>query len=213
MSPKLRARLINPFTIILFGSLALLWLFIQLSPHRESIEDTQLPWNAYYDDQGQLHALGLSLGESTLQEAMNLYGKDVEIRLFTDGDGNNKTAEAYLPVIYIGSIKGAIAMRLNVSQQELETVYRRGAKIKPTQSGAREIKLSSEDNLAFLNKVISSATLIPRKDLNERAIDIRFGQPDRKEKQSDGLDHWFYDQMGLEMIIDREGPEALQYSP
>lgn len=206
-----KKRSLSPFLIVLLSSFALLALFISLQPAREPIDETILPWNAKFDEQGRLHTLGLVLGETTLREAMERYGKDVEIRLFTDNDGSNKTAEAYFPVLYIGSIKAAMAVRLLAPAAELEAVYNRGAKISPTGSGAKEIKLSSDDNLAFLDKTIVSATLIPG-NLTERGIALRFGEPAHKEKQSDGLDHWFFPALGLELLIDPEGPEALQYS-
>lgn len=207
-----KKREIPPFLIVLVGSFVLYGIFLMFQPERDQIAEDRLPWNSKFDQQGNLHALGMTLNQTTLREAMDIYGKDVEIRLFTDHDGSNKTAEAYFPVIYIGSIKAAIAVRLKVPADELEAVYNRGTKISPTTSGAKEIKLASQDNLDFLDKTITSVTLIPRKDLEERAIDLRFGQPDRKETQSDKLEHWFYDRLGLELIIDPEGPEALQYS-
>jgi len=207
-----KSKEIPPFLIVLIGAFALYAVFLLLQPERDQVAEDRLPWNAHFDSQGQLHALGLTLHQTTLREAMDIYGKDVEIRLFTDNDGSNKSAEAYFPVIYIGSIKAAIAVQLEVPKDELETVYNRGAKISPTGSGAKEVKLSSQDNLDFLDKTIASVTLIPRKDLSERAIDLRFGAPDFKQRQSDKLDHWFFKRMGLEMIIDPEGPEALQYS-
>lgn len=207
-----KKREIPPFLIVLIGAVLLYGVFLVLQPERSEVAEERLPWNAQFDQQGQLHALGITLNQTTLRQAMDIYGKDVEIRLFTDHDGGNKSAEAYFPVIYIGSIKAAIAVKLKVSPEELEEVYNRGTKISPTTSGAKEIKLSSQDNLDFLDKIISSVTLIPRKDLDQRAIDLRFGEPDRKETQSDKLEHWFFDRMGLELIIDPEGPEALQYS-
>ena len=200
------------FWIVLLGSAVLYGLFLWQQPTREQIDPNTLPWHAQFDEQGQLHALGVTLHQTTLREAMDIFGKDVEIRLFTDADGGNKTAEAYFPTVYIGSIKGAIAVRLSVPPEELEAVYNRGAKISPTTSGAREVKLASQDNLDFIDKTLSSITLLPRNALNERAIQMRFGEPDRKEIQSDQLAHWFYERMGLELIIDPDGPEALQYS-
>ncbi|MEA3405096.1 MAG: hypothetical protein U9R28_05060 [Pseudomonadota bacterium] len=202
---------VRPSIIVLVGSFILLGLFILVQPQREEVDQSSLPWNAQFDDQGQLHALGVVLNQTTLREAMDIYGKDVEIRIFTDRDGSNKKAEAYFPAMYIGSIKAAAAVNLKVSTEELELVYNRGAKISPTTSGGREVKLSSQDNYDFLDKTIESITLIPRKNLDERSIEMRFGQPDRRETQDDGLERLYYDKLGLEMIIDPEGPEALQY--
>ena len=202
---------IRPSIIVIVGSFILLALFVTIQPERESLNQSSLPWNAQFDEQGQLHALGIILKQTTLREAMDIYGKDVEIRMFTDREGNHKKAEAYFPAMYIGSIKAAAAVNLQVSNEELEIVYNRGAKISPITSGGREVKLSSEDNLNFLDKKIESITLIPRKNLDKRAIEMRFGEPDAKTTDQDGLERFYYNKLGLEMIIDPDGPEALQY--
>ena len=202
---------VRPSIIVTVGSLILLALFVLVQPERESMDQSILPWNAHFDEQGNLHALGITLKQTTLREAMDIYGKDVEIRMFTDKDGGHKKAEAYFPAMYIGSIKAAAAVNLQVSAEELETVYKRGAKISPITSGGREVKLSSDDNLNFLDKKIESITLIPRKNLDERAIKMRFGEPDKKAFDEDGLERLFFNKLGLEMIFDPNGPEALQY--
>jgi len=202
------------FWISFIGSIVILiLLFLFTKPEREPIDPKMLPWNSYYDETGTLHALGISIGSTKLVDAMNLYNKDVEIRLFTDGDGSNKTAEAYFPTVYVASIKAALAVTLEVSDEELQIVYDRGAKISPTTSGAKEVKLSTDDNLAYLQKKISSITLIPRKNLSDRAIKMRFGEPDRRLTKEDGLERLYYDKLGLEMIVNPEGQEALQYAP
>jgi len=203
---------IRPSIIVIVGSFILLALFIMVQPERESLDESSLPWNAYFDEQGKLHALGITLKQTSLREAMDIYGKDVEIRMFTDKDGGNKKAEAYFPTMYIGSIKAAVAVNLMVSEEELNKVYSRGAKISPITSGGREVKLSSDDNLNFLDKTIESITLIPRKNLDERAISMRFGTPDKTALDNDGLQRLFFNKIGLEMIVDPDGPEALQYN-
>ena len=203
---------IRPSIIVLVGSFILLGLFVFITPEHKKLDASTLPWNAYFDEQGQLHTLGITLNKTTLKEAMDIFGKDVEIKLFTNQDGSEKKAEAYFTVLYIGSIKAAAAVNLVVSEQELEQVYSRGAKISPTTSGGREVKLSSQDNLDFIEKTIESITLIPRRNLDARAIEMRFGTPDRRAFNEDGLERLYYKKLGLIMIIDPDGPEALQYT-
>lgn len=199
------------FWISFLGSIVVLWLLIVIQPEREQVDPKHLPWNAHIDSAGKLHALGLIVGESNLQDAMNLYGKDVEVKIFSDKDESNKSLEAFFPVMYIGSIKGGLAVKIEADEQLIEEVYANGKKTTPTTSGKREVELYYQDAAKFFAKPISSVTLVPRKNLTDRAIAMRFGEPDRKEVQSDGLAHWFYKQRGLELIIDQDGPEALQF--
>lgn len=201
------------FWIILLSSIAgfLLLLFLT-SPEPDPINEAQLPWNAHYDNQGKLHAMGLVIGESTLADAIALYGKDVEVKIFSAKDESNKSLEAFFPAMYIGSIKAGLALRLHAQPDAIEAAYSNGKKISLTTTGEREVELYTSDAASFFTTPILSATLVPRKNLTDRAIAMRFGEPNQKETQSDGLDHWFYDELGLELIIDPEGPEALQFT-
>ncbi|HHT00423.1 MAG TPA: hypothetical protein ENK73_06150 [Thiomicrospira sp.] len=209
---KRKSRNLPVFWILFIGSILGFSLLLLIQPEREAIDQSQLPWNASFDDKGKLHALGLTVHESTLKDAMNLYGKDVEVKIFSKMDETNKSLEAYFPVIYIGSIKAALALKLDAPDVEIDKAFNNGKKMSLTTSGEREVELYNYDIATFFDTPVSSFTLVPRNNLTERAISIRFGEPDRKEVQSDGLPHWFFNRLGLEMILDKEGPEALQYT-
>jgi len=201
------------FWLSLIGSIIIFILLLLFTvPEGEPVNADHLPWNAHYDQQDKLHAMGLIIGESTLEDAMALYGKDVEVKIFSKKDESNKSLEAFFPVMYIGSIKAGLALRLDAPAEAIETAYSNGKKTSLTTTGEREVELYTSDAQAFFNTPILSATLVPRKNLTDRAIAMRFGEPDSKETQSDGLDHWFYRAKGLELIIDEEGPEALQFT-
>jgi len=143
---------------------------------------------------------------------MNLYGKDVEVKIFSDANEENKSIEAYFPVMYIGSIKAALALKIDLTPEELEHAYNEGKSIARTPTGNKEIKLYNATIVKYFDHPLTSITLLPRKHLPEVAIQKRFGDPDHKEIQSDNLAHWFFYQKGLEIILDNDGPEALQYS-
>lgn len=197
---------------VLIGSFVALSLLILLPPSRESIDPADLPWSAQYDTQGKLQVIGMTIGQSTLNDVMKRYGKDVEIKMFSDMDESNKVIEAYFPVIYIGSIKAALNLRLDVPTAELDKAYEQGKSISASPTGGREVELYSDDLANYLDRPFTSLTLLPKKHLTERAIITRFGEPDKDEVQSDKLRHLFYYRLGLELIVDEEGPEALQYS-
>lgn len=200
------------FWLVMIGSIVMFGLMLLIQPEREAVNENQLPWNAHFDDQGKLHTLGLVVGESSINDAIALYGKDVEIKLFSELDESNKSLEAYFPVIYIGSIKAALALKINAPEEALQQAFNNGKKIVMSSTGGREVELFNTDKLKFMQMPVSSVTLVPRKHLTERAIQKRFGVPDKRETQSDGLEHLFFNKLGLEMILDPEGPEALQYT-
>lgn len=209
---KTKPKTLPVFWILIVFSFVVFALILLIQPEREAVNEAHLPWNAKYDSEGNLHALGLTVHKSTLKEAMKLYGKDVEVKIFSKMDESNKSLEAYFPVIYIGSIKAALALKLEASSEAINEAYKNGKKMTITTTGQREIELYSSEVAKFFDVPISSVTLVPRNNLTDRAIAMRFGEPDKKEIQSDNLPHWFFNDLGLELILDKEGPEALQYT-
>lgn len=212
MSDLTQKRQLPMFWIVFLSSIIIFTLMLLFQPQRDEVSDQNLPWNAKFNEQGQLQTLGLTVGKSSVNDAIALYGKDVEIKMFSDLDESNKSVEAYFPVMYIGSIKAALALKIIAPEEMMDKAFANGKKMVMSSTGGREIELYNADKLAFMDLPVSSITLLPRKHLTERAIEMRFGQPDYKEIQSDNLEHWFFNRLGLEMIIDPEGPEALQYT-
>src|SRR5690554_1997941 len=145
-------------TLVLF--VGLMWI----SPEQKEMNPAHLPWNATYNQQGQLTALGLTLNHSTLKDVTELYGRDIEIKLF-DMPNGERSAEAYLGSTYIGSIHTAMVIKLDVGKNELDAFYERGARTTVSQQGAREVQLNNEDTLAMFNYPIKEISIVPRRNL------------------------------------------------
>ncbi|MDG4813272.1 hypothetical protein P8629_09665 [Hydrogenovibrio sp. 3SP14C1] len=201
------------FLIVLGLGIFLTAMFILIPSEREEIPAKFLPWSSHFNANNQLETLGLTINQSTPNDAKAIFGDDVEVKLFSHKDETEKTAEVYFPSIRIGTIRGAIALTLDVDPDTLNKIYDEGIQTTVTQTGNRQVTPNTENINRLLQKPIKQITLLPKKHLTARAIRMRFGEPQRIENQSDGLDHWFYPEKGLELIMDPEGPEALQYYP
>jgi len=197
--------------VLIVGSLLVI-VFYFLAPERKEIDPSHLPWNAHYNESKRLFALGVELNHSTVSEAKLVFGDDYEVKMFSQKDESEKVLEVYFPSVYIASIHSAILLKVNITAEELESAYSRGTGTTVNKSGNREVDLSIEDQPSLLARTFSVITMIPRKNLSSEAIQKRFGVPERIEKQSDQLDHWFYPKKGLELLYDPDGPEALQFS-
>lgn len=199
--------------IVLALAIVLTAIFILIPPQRDEVQEQLLPWNSHFNSHNQLETLGLIINQSTPNDAKAIFGDDVEVKLFSHKDESSKAAEVYFPSIHIGTIRGAIALSLDVDPDMLNEIYSQGIQTTVTQTGNRQVTPNTENINLLLQQPIKQVTLLPKKHLTERAVKMRFGDPQRIEKQSDGLDHWFYPEKGLELIMDPEGPEALQYYP
>lgn len=210
----MKLKSLSPLSWTLILGFGLMALFLYFSPQREELPQQDLPWNAHLSEEGQkLHVLGLTLPDSTLEQAMKRYGKDVEIRLFSNKDESHKSLEAYFPVTYVGSIKTSLLLKLKVPAEQINAFYDRGVETTVTSTGQRQVKLSGEDVSQALKAPIEALTLIPKRNLSHRALKMRFGEPENivKDPQTK-IERWQYPQRGLEIIYDPQGPDALQYS-
>jgi hypothetical protein len=202
------------FAQVLLGAIALTIGGILLLPGDEHpYQNDQLPWNSHVDQKGQVHALGLTIGQSTLADAMARYGKDVEIKLFTDAELNPTSVEAYFPTIYIGAIKSPLILRLKVDYARMQALMNEAPGVRATPTGNKEVLLSDFQARSLLNTPIEAMTLVVKKHLPEQALIKRFGEPLEKITAADKTIRWRYPHKGLEIIIDPEGgPTVLEWA-
>ena len=91
----------------------LLSIILMLIPKPVEVVDPKiLPWNSVINEQGNIEALGLTLGVSTPQDAIALYGEDYETLVFTDKSENNKVAEVYFPTMTLAKLRGVVTLIL-----------------------------------------------------------------------------------------------------
>ncbi len=186
------------------------WLLIPDAPHPYKKE--QLPWNSFRDEQRHVHALGLTIGKSTLADAMALYGNDVEVKLFTDPQLHPTSVEAYFPTIYIGAIKSPLILRLTVSPERKQALLKEAPGVRATPTGDKEVLLSEFQARTLLNAPIEVITLVGR-DLPEQALLKRFGPPAwKRQSASDETIRWVYPTRGLEIIVNPKGKEIFQWA-
>lgn len=195
---------------VLLGSTLLVigFSFFMGSPGNNNFDD--LPWNAKALSATQVKALGLITEQSTLQDAVNLYGKDLQVKIFSNREREPKSLEAYFDVVYIGGLKFKLVINLKTNAEELAQLAQ-GKAFMLLDSGDREADLTRDEKFALLNHKISVITLIPSNDLDEVTIEKRFGPADNKTTDDLGMVHYFVKNKGLEIIIDPQGKEVLQY--
>lgn len=205
---------IPTFWAVLAFSVVLFAFFYLFEPERSEIPQQQLPWNSQYDAENRLHALGLVVDQSSAQDAIALYEEEFEFRIFSEKDESNKIAEVQIPKIHIGTIRGALFLKLNATQERLTEMYSQGVETTVTKNGQREVTPFNDDIEQLKLLTFSEMTFIPRKNLNERALKMRFGEPDRIEDTKDSyIKRWVYSQKGLDILFNSEGPEAFVYKP
>lgn len=190
------------------GAISVFWV----SPPETTQTATALPWEAKVNETGKLEVLGLTLDQSTTRDAMALYGKEVQIYLFADGQNHPKSLESFFEDMYIGySMRGKLVLNMAISEAQKQSMMDRGVRIKALESGDREVSLAGDDTLLALDMPIHALTYIPYPKLDEAALESRFGKPTEESIGEDKLKRWHYPEKRLIIIFDESGRKALQF--
>ncbi len=196
----------------LLSATALILLAVIMIPGEPPAQRPELfPWNLGQDAQGHNRVIGLVLGVSTLEEARQLFREEGETALFVEPDGDF-FLEAYLKGISLNGLKADLVLNLEVDPDQAAAMFDRGVRMKSLESGNRRVDLASQDQQTLAKSVIRSLTLVPGSDLDPETLVRRFGEPAQRRTEGDSdIVHWLYPDRGLEIVVDPEGKEMLQY--
>ncbi len=169
-----------------------------------------LPWNIEVLPEGRSRVFGLTLPQSTLDEARALHGPDLELGLIMEHD-RALALEAYQASANLGFTTGKLILTLAVPAAELTAIAGRATDAKPLPSGAHRLALAPEDARAAGRWPVSGVAFIPSIDLDEQTVLARFGEPAERIPAGPGRSHLLYPSRGLDLLLDAEGRELLQY--
>jgi hypothetical protein len=78
------------------------------------------------------------------------------------------------------------------------------------ETGARKYLLDRNDHAKAFSAVIETIACVPAVNLDHEIIIKRFGEAD-EVIQKDGVTHYLYADKGLDVILNEDGKEVLQY--
>ncbi len=196
-------------SVLGFALLAIVILFVTptgKTPNKNPL----LPWSVEILPNGTTKVLGITLGQSTMQDARQTFNDDGEVNLFVSQE-KNLILEGYFNAIFISGLKADLIMSLSQDVKALETMYNRGARINKLDSGVMKVSLSSEDMPTSSAAIIERITYIPAANLDSDMLEKRFGTPTSIIKEESGIEHWLYPNIGLDIALNPNGKEVFQY--
>ncbi len=168
------------------------------------------PWQITLLADGKTRVFGITLNESSLNDAVELWGRDYRLGLF-ESPGQPLSLEAYFNEVTQGGISGKFVLTLEATQDELTALLQQSIKRKVLESGARRYSMTAKMNNVLAQKRISSLSYIPYINLDEEIILKRFGEPAERIMVDKKRQHMLYPELGLDLMLDEEGKELLQY--
>ena len=173
-----------------------------------------LPWQIEARPDGSSRVMGLTLSTgpdaSTLADVRRLFGAEVQVAIIA-APGEAGSLEAFVDPAQLGFVSGKLVVTARLDDAALKGLRERAIKSDFMESATRKYTLAPEDEALALKAPIASLSFIPQARLDVDAILARFGQPARRVKSNGHLEHFLYPDKGLDVILDTEGKELLQY--
>ena len=169
-----------------------------------------LPWQIETDGQGGSAVFGLKPGVSTLGDVRRKLGPDIEVAIVAGADEIG-ALEGYYGQVSLGFVLARVIVTLDASAEMLTGMRERALKAQHMESETRKITLHPDDLAAADNLPIKAIAVIPTVNLDEATVVQRFGAPGERLVVSDKRVHLLYPDKGLDVLVDSEGKELLQY--
>lgn len=169
-----------------------------------------LPWQVTVHPDGSSEALGLRLGSSTLGDARQRFGPDTQIAIIA-APGEDGTLEAFVDPAQAGFIVGKLVITAELSPSVLRNLRDRALKSEFMESTTRKYTLRAEDEAQALQARIVALSFIPQAKLDAEAVLARFGPAAARVRSNGQQEHFLYPEKGLDVIVDSDGKELLQY--
>ena len=169
------------------------------------------PWAVRADPDG-LHALGLVLGRSTLADAVQRFGPDTQIAVIA-APNEVGHLEAFVDPLQAGFVGGKLVISAQATAAQIEGWKARAVKAEFMESTTRRHLLATGDQADALRATVTGLSFIPQAQLDEAAVVARFGPPAEKLPQGDHVVHLLYPAQGVDVVVDSQGKELVQYVP
>ncbi|MEN8761937.1 MAG: hypothetical protein ABF290_05835 [Thiogranum sp.] len=199
------------FSLLVFLTI-IIAAFLYLKPASDYSSQTikGLPWQIELLPDGNSKVFGITLGKSTLGEAHDLLGDDMELAIIVVA-ADDSGLEMYYSRYTAGVFSGKLVLAADVLNDTLEQLLDRAVRAEYMESGARKFHLHPDDLPLAYQAAVKSITFIPGIALDEKTALKHFGKPAETIPRGDQLVHLLYPDRGLDLIINKDGKDVLQY--
>ena len=192
--------------------LALIIPFFIPGPGKQEGVDpnSNLPWQITVDASGGSSVFGLKPGISTLGEVRQKLGDEVELAIIAEPNELG-ALEGYYAQVPLGFVLAKVIVTVDATNEAISIMRERALKAKHMESMTRKITLQADDAAAAELLPVKAITVIPTVNLDEATVIERFGQPAERLVLSETRTHLLYPKQGLDIQVDKDGKELLQY--
>lgn len=200
------------FSLLIFLTIIIV-AFLSLTPisERSAENISGLPWQIEALPEGRSRVFGITLGQSTLGEARERLGDDMELAVIVAAGQDRGGLEMFYSRYQAGFFSGKLVLAADLAPQLLVQLKERAIKSRYMESGARKFTLNPKDLPLAFQTPLATMTFIPAVDIDEASAIKRFGPAAETVRPDEQVTHLLYPDKGLDIIINARGREVLQY--
>lgn len=200
-------QVIAILTVVAIAALVLL----RPDSDRQSAPAIQgLPWQIEVSADGGSRVFGLALARSTLDDARVRFGDGMKIGIVA-AKGEAGALEAYYDTVTAGVILGKMILVASLDPETLARLRERSIRRVYMSGTTYRYDLDPDDLPQALRAPIAAITFIPAANLDVETVLKRFGSPQERLRVSDRVEHFLYPDRGLDLLLDDQGKDVLQY--
>lgn len=193
--------------------LILIFVFgVLMACNSSASRDDLYPWQVKATANGNSQVFGIELGKATFAEAQDILGRLYDGAVFENQDGS-LSLELFYKEVTLGGLTAKFVLTLDASDEVLQRLKGRPLKRERMESGVIKYITAKNDNDAFMPMKVMAITYMPITNLEEEIVTKRFGEPAEKIRTHESAQHWMYPDKGLDVLINAEGKEVLQFVP
>jgi hypothetical protein len=197
------------FSVLGFALLAI--AILMLVPTGKKPSKQLLPWAVEALPNGSSRVFDITLGQSKMQDAGQIFEDDWEVVLFVSPD-KEISVEGYFNRLIVSGLKGDFVMNLALDPKTKKEMFQRGTRISQLGDGTKKVSLASADMDIVATAVIQQITYLPSANLDGKLIENLFGKPESIiQVNKSTVEHWLYPKIGLDILLDPDGKEVFQY--
>ncbi|MEN8205491.1 MAG: hypothetical protein ABFS24_05710 [Pseudomonadota bacterium] len=170
---------------------------------------TGLPWQIDRLPEGNTRVFGITPGVTTLGEIIELLGDDDMDLAIIAAPYETGTLEAYFSHYSAGPITGKLILILDIAPDVLSPLRKRAFQ----DGGTRRYHLHPDDLPLAYRAPVRVINFMPSFNLDEEIAQARFGAPAEIIQIDAQQKHLLYPDKGLDLILNTDGKEVLQYLP
>lgn len=172
--------------------------------------NANLPWQIELDAQGGSSVFGLRPGVSTVAEVRQKFGSEIDLAIIAEPNEMG-TLEGYYSQVALGFVLAKVIVTVDAKKELILEMRDRALKAKHMESTTRKITLNQDDLAAIEKMPVKAISVIPSVNLDEATVIQRFGAPGERLAVSEKRVHLLYPEKGLDVVVDGDGKELLQY--